>query len=546
MTIAAYARYSSDQQRDASIDDQLRNIHAWCQRSGMAMPTAYTDAAISGSRQDRPGYQSMLQAAERGEITVILVDDLTRLSRDQIELTRTVRLLRHWGVRLVGVTDGVDTDRKGHKLEVGLRGLMGELYLDDLAEKTHRGLMGQALQGFSAGGLAYGYRAVHTEQGNGREIDQDQAQWVQHIYRMYAAGHSPRDIADDLNQRGIPSPRGSTWAVSAIYGDIKRGIGVLANPIYIGRQTWNRSKWEKDPTTGRRRRIERPQSEWVTTEHPELRIVPQELWDAAQARSQSARSKTRAAQQKTGSTRARNGRGPKYLFSGLLTCGTCGGAYVIIDRHRYGCSTHKDRGASVCSNANKVPRATVEKHLLEGIKRDLMSEAAYTRFEGEVRAAMKSQQPDASDIKRQIAKAEKERDNIMSAIMAGIITPSTKAALETAEGTIADMQRQAAAVARVEPAKILPRARDIYRTMVSQLENIDDIPAARTAIQQLTGKITLVPEQIEGREILVAEMNTGGLLAACKINMVAGAGYENYFTPLRIPLTAQDGADNTD
>ena len=154
MKVAAYARYSSEQQSAASLDDQLRNCRAYAERMGWPAPVPYTDAAISGARADRPGYQRLLQDAHR--FNVILLDDLSRLSRDNVEVQQQVRRLKFAGVRVIAVSDAIDTDDKGHKLGVGLRGLMGELYLDDLREKTHRGLAGRALQGASGGGWGCG------------------------------------------------------------------------------------------------------------------------------------------------------------------------------------------------------------------------------------------------------------------------------------------------------------------------------------------------------------------------------------------------------
>lgn len=260
MRTCAYARYSSDNQRDASLEDQLRNWRNRCEREGWPIPTVYTDAATSGARNDRPGYLQMLSDLERYD--VLLVDDLSRLSRDSITTAKTVRRITFAGLRLIGVSDGVDTARKSHKADVGLRGL--------LAEKTHRGLTGRALAGKSAGGLPYGYRVTATGE---RAIDDAQADIVRRIYRDYLAGKSPRTIAANLNHEGVSSTRGGTWSVTAIYGDVKRGIGILANTMYIGRQTWNRSHWIKHPDTGRRIRRERPESEWIINDQPDLAIV---------------------------------------------------------------------------------------------------------------------------------------------------------------------------------------------------------------------------------------------------------------------------------
>lgn len=315
MRNVAYCRFSSDVQREASIRDQLRNIENYCTRMNWSTPVLYQDQAISGSRNDRPQYRAMLEAAELGMFDVLLVDDLSRLSRDHIESAQTIRRLKFAGIRVIGVSDGTDTARDGYKLETGLRGLMSEFYLDDLAKKTHRGLMGQALDGYSAGGLPYGYQSTFDGQGHKRKIDENEARWVRYIFERYASGVSPRQIADELNRQQVPSPRGSTWAHSALYPDAK-GVGMLGNPIYNGRQIWNRTAWIKDPVTGRRRRTLRPQSEWVITEAPELKIIDDETWKACEVRARKAKRDTAA--KKSTSGKGPGGRGPKYLFSGLL------------------------------------------------------------------------------------------------------------------------------------------------------------------------------------------------------------------------------------
>lgn len=278
MRTAAYCRYSSDEQRQSSIRDQLRNIQRYCEKSGWPTPVLFRDEAVSGTRNDRPGYRSLIQALESGAFDVVLVDEYSRLSRDHIEAATIVRLLKFRGLRLVGVSDGLDTNRDGYKLETGLRGLMNEAYLDDLAKKAHQGLKGLALTGFSPGALPYGYRSTGTEEvGYKRHIHEPEAQWVRHVFERYVLGDSPRMIAQALNGRGVPSSRGGTWAHTALYSDVK-GVGMLGNPMYAGRPVWNRTKWLHHPDTGRHVRTMRPESEWVITEDPALRIVEEDVW----------------------------------------------------------------------------------------------------------------------------------------------------------------------------------------------------------------------------------------------------------------------------
>jgi site-specific DNA recombinase len=502
MRTAAYARYSSDQQSAASLDDQLRNIRAFCQRHGWGEPVVYRDAAISGARTDRPGYQALLRDAHRFD--VILVDDLSRLSRDSIEAQQQVKRLTFAGVRLVGVSDGVDTGRKGHKAEVGLRGIMGEIYLDDLRDKTHRGLTGRALAGASAGGLPYGYRVTEVGQ---RAIDETQAAIVRRIFAEYIAGTTPRMIAAGLNRDGIPSARGTQWVMSAIYGDTRRGIGILANPIYAGVQIWNRSQWIKHPDTGRRVRQERPESDWIRTEHPELAIIDGPTWAAAQARM---RRRGAPAKGKGGP-----GRPAAHLLSGLLRCGACGGPLVVINHYSYGCSAMKNRGT--CSEGLFVSRRRVETALLDSIQNDLLSEQAYDKFQRDASAVLKRSAPDTDGARRRLLKAEEVHGNVMAAIRAGIITASTKAELLSAEAEIVRRKAELERLRQFQPAHFLPRARETWNRIV--------------AIRELLGENIVIRKE---NGDLIAEIAA----STDAINMVAGAGSVLYLTePVRIPLT---------
>ena len=515
MKTAAYARYSSDLQSDASIEDQLRNIRRWCARAGFEAPAIFEDRAISGTRQDRPGYQSMMAAARRREFSALVVDDLSRLSRDQVECQRAIRELKFMGIRVVGASDGIDTDRKGHKIEVGLRGLMSDLYLDDLADKTHRGLTGRALAGASAGGLPFGYRVTEVGQ---RAIDPDQAEVVREIHTRFLSGENPRQIAHALNARGTLSAHGGTWTGSAIYGDAKRHIGILVNPLYVGRQIWNRSQWIKDPTSGRRIRRERPSSDWIASEHPELRIVDQALWDGVQARLADTRQRTR----ELDVVGSRQGPAPKYLLSGLLQCSVCGGPMVSVNLHCYGCSRHKDRGAAVCDNSLRVRRDLADRLLLDGVRQELLSEEAFAEFARAAQHELRTlnQANRSGDSRKALNVARQTRDNIMQAIKAGILTTTTKSEMEAAEAAVARAERAIEHSQGASTAQILPRARELWKQWVSQLERVTDVTAAREALRAIFGgPIRVVPESGH----LVAELAIG---QESKILLVAGVGFE--------------------
>ncbi len=505
---ALYARYSSDRQRSASIDDQVREGCALATRHGWPKPEIYTDAEISGERKDRPGYTALLRAARAGEFNVLLLWDLKRLSR-AADLPHLLENLRYWGVRVV-TCDGFDSDQEGADIRGWIDGLMGKRYLRELAKNTHRGLKGRALAGASAGGLPYGYRKTEVGQ---RAIDDAEAAVVRRIFNDYLDGLSPRRIADNLNRERIKSPRGSTWAVSAVYGDAKRGIGILGNPIYIGRQVWNRSQWIKDPETGLRTRKERPESEWIVTEHPELAIIDPVTWQAAQKRLASRRQRNPG--------KARPGTPMRYLLSGVLRCGECGGPFVMLDR-KYGCATHKDRGSSVCASDIRLPQKLAESVLLSGVKEQLLSDAAYQQFLRLVTAALKDAGPDTDRLHRELRQAEQERDNIMNAIRAGIITPTTKRELEAAEARAQQIRAELTRAKTSQPVTMVPRIRQEWQRIVATLEDYArNIPAAREALRELLGENVIVRRNENGEP--VAEFAAS---PALQIAMVAGAGFE--------------------
>ena len=524
MRTAAYARYSSDMQRDASLEDQARNIRSFCDRMGWEVPALYSDAAVSGSRDDRPGYRRMLADAGERRFDVLLVDDLSRLSRDKDDCGKAIKRLVFAGVRVIGVSDGVDTARKSHKADVGLRGLMSELYLDDLADKTHRGLTGRALAGASAGGLPYGYRVTEVGQ---RAIEEAQAAVVRRIFADFVTGYTPREIAARLNAEGVRPARASSWCMTAIYGDTRRGIGILANPIYAGRQVWNRSRWTKHPDTGHRIRKERPESEWIITEHPELAIVNRETWQAAQARLGGARRQT--TQKRRAGVAGGPGRPARHLLSGLIRCHTCGGPMVMVDYYRYGCSTNKDRGEAVCANRLRVPKKHAEPALLDYVRENILTDAYFAVFERSALAAIRENAPNLNEIHARLKAAETANANIMAALRAGIITPSTRAELVATERELAESTQALRDAKECQPAQLLPRAREIWRRMVRDLGDVADTVRSRAALAELLGDAIVLREEAGA---VYAEVG------ACEKKLVAGAGYGLWLTsPVQIRIS---------
>ena len=360
MRVAIYARFSSDLQDARSITDQLVLAREHAARQDWLVVQEFTDAAISGaSMANRPGLQDLMRAAEAHRFDVVLTESLDRLSRDLADSAALHRQLSYWGVRIVTLADG-----DVNKMLVAVKGLLGSMFLDDLAQKTKRGQVGRVKAGRIPGGRCYGYDVVRDgQEGGKRTINEAEAGVVRRIYAEYVEGRSPLKIVQALNAEGVPGPRGGHWNVSALIGSAKRRNGLLNNSLYTGRITYNRQRFIKDPATGRRQARANPQDQWLTQDVPELAIVSTDVFDRAQA--------LRAARVRPHPVYHRR---PKHLLSGLLVCGSCGASMIVRNRRgnvtNFGCSARINRNG--CDNARSVNSGEIEARVLAALRSHLL------------------------------------------------------------------------------------------------------------------------------------------------------------------------------
>ena len=364
-----YARYSTDMQREASIEDQVRVCTALATRMGATVAEVFTDYGVSGSTQLRPGFQNLLAAISSGSADLIIAEALDRISRDQEHIAAFFKQVRFGNVTLVTVSEGEISE-----LHVGLKGTMNALFLKDLGLKTHRGIEGRVRQGRSGGGKAYGYNVVRELDARGdpirggRVINPDEAAIVTRIFSDFAVGHSPRAIARALNAEGISGPNGEAWQDTTIRGHAERGTGILRNALYAGQLIWNRQRYIKDPTTGNRVSRLNPRSAWITHDVPDLRIIDPDLWDRVQARLAGIRQSERAI--KVRETQFWKHRRPRYLLTGKAFCGNCGGSLSAIGKDYLACATARNKGT--CTNKRGIRREIVEDQILDALRTQLM------------------------------------------------------------------------------------------------------------------------------------------------------------------------------
>jgi DNA invertase Pin-like site-specific DNA recombinase len=280
---AAYARYSSDLQSRLSIDDQLRICREYAKSHGFVFVDehVYIDEALSGVGADRPGLGRLLDAAlsPSRPFDVILLEDSSRLARNTKDALSIFERLNFAGIRLIAVSQGIDSENEQAQVLVTVHGMVDSLYVKELAKKTHRGLEGLVLRGQHAGGRCYGYNSVPADGSTGNQlvINEREAEVVRRILAMSVDGQSLKTIAKTLNRECVPPPRPragkqyATWCPTCIREMLRRDL-------YAGKMIWNSSRFVKVPGTNKRVRRARPESEWRIVTHPELQIVNDELW----------------------------------------------------------------------------------------------------------------------------------------------------------------------------------------------------------------------------------------------------------------------------
>lgn len=512
---ALYARFSDDELQDArSITDQVALLRARVAAEGGHIVHVYADEGISGANiLNRPAARNLLTDASLDRFDVVLAEGLDRLSRDLADTATIFKRLTFHGVSLETLADG-----PVNELHVGLRGTINAIYLKDLAAKVRRGQAGTVKRGKNPGGLCYGYRVVRKVGEGGeierglREIDPEQAEVVQRIYREYLSGLSAKTIAFRLNADGIRNGAGAEWSTSTVNGNRKRETGILCNPIYTGRIVWNRVHMVKDPDTGRRVHRFNNASEIVEVRDENLRIISDSDWERVQ------KIKGAAA----GVPLNRRVR-PKHLLSGLVICGACGGAYTMKTPTRLGCSRHHERGT--CPNARTLKVAELEARVVGGLRRELMRTEIVAEALAEYRlarqAASRRARRRASDRARELNRVETGIARLLDAIMEGTDTAATRERLRAMEARKAELDaegRPEAEVVELHPnfAEAFGKALDNVCATLSA----DPVAAAeaRAALRALVEAVVVHPGPKAGTYELELRGSLGGILALASGN----------------------------
>ena len=406
MTAVIYARYSSDNQREESIEGQIRECTAYAEKNGITIVKHYIDRAISAKTDNRPEFQQMIKDSDKKLFDIVLVWKLDRFARNRYDSARYKTQLKKNGVKLMSATEIISEGPEGIILESVLEGY-AEYYSADLAEKVVRGQTENILKGRCNGGRGtFGYTLDSERKFH---IDPLASPFVLKSFRKYRDGLTMKEIRDWLNENGIKNPVGGAFT----YNSVEH---MLKNRRYIGELKF------RD----------------VVVPDAIPPIIPLELFEDVQEKI--AKNKKAPARRKAEDD---------YLLTTKLHCGCCGalmfgesGTSRTGEVHRYyKCATAKKHKG--------CKKKTVRKQWLEDlvVNQTMQLVKDDAAMESIIAKVMELQNKENTNIplyEKQLRDAESGIQNMLNAIQAGILTISTKERLEQLEETKRELEARIA------------------------------------------------------------------------------------------------------
>ena len=514
-----------------------------CRKVGLFVAT-YSDAAISGASRQRPGFLRMIGDAELHKFDIVVCEAVDRLGRRLADTSDLHDTLAFRGIKMHATSIGEIT-----QLHIGVMGMMAQMALKDLGEKTKRGQLGRILKGKVGGGLGYGYGVCPDAEKGQRKVVEHEAAIVRRIFKEFADGKSPEAIAKDLNKEAVPGPGGRPWSNTTIRGQAARGTGLLNNEMYRGVLVWNRCSYVKDPHRGKKVARPNPPEKYEVAKVPHLQLVDDDLWIRVKARQEMIR--TRLVTQRPPVDASDNllnaTHRPRFLLSGLLQCGCCGGGYTIVAKDRYGCANRRQKG--LCENARTITRGELEARVLDGLKERLLApdlvKEFVQEFNAEIQRNRASLKARVAAHERSLARVDQKIGSMIKAIEDGMYHPAMKERMAQLE---ADRAALIAEATPMETPKVdvlaHPNLPELYRRKVSELEQLLEGGAerdeAKDLIRSMIDGVVLTPRKTTNGLDATLYGELGAILSICaaatqgtapapnrgsQFSVVAGAGF---------------------
>lgn len=418
----AYCRFSSDNQREESIDAQMRAIKDYCERNKILLIKTYADEAKSATTDNRPEFLKMIDDCKSADVDAVIVHKLDRFSRNRYDSAIYKNELKKRNISILSVLENLDDSPESIILESVLEG-MSEYYSRNLAREVMKGKMETAYQCKHNGGIPpLGYNVASDKT---YIINEYEAAAVRTIFSMFVQGYSYSEIASTLHNQGYKTKLGGKFTSSAFYS-------ILTNEKYIGTYVFNRTI--PQPRGGKRSNASRPDDEILKIPNGIPAIIDKETWSTAQKLLK--RRKTMAGK---GERKAKE----TYLLSGIIKCGNCGGAMVGSRRcsgrnkavyYSYECNTRKRLKTCKMKSIN---RDYIENLVIDYLEQNILTDKAIENVKAELVEMMqtirKEKPQDIENINKELAETKKQINNIVDAVAAGMFNPAMKERLDELE-----------------------------------------------------------------------------------------------------------------
>lgn len=409
-----YARFSSDNQRDESIDAQIRAAEDYARRNDMQIVEVYKDKAKSATTDKRPDFQRMMEDSEKGLFDVLIVHKLDRFSRDKYDNAYYKRRLRKSGVTVVSVLENLDDSPESIMMESVLEG-MAMYYSRNLAREVMKGMRENAYQCKHTGGQPpLGYNVdPKTKQ---YIIDEGEAEVVRLMFHMYLDGCGYDKIISELNGRGYKTKRGKPFGKNSIHD-------ILANEKYSGTYVFNRAQ-AKSADGKRNNHGAKHEDEMIRIEGGMPTIIDAETFDRAQKKMQNNK-------RQPGAYKAKE----VYLLSGLIVCGEClertGREYAMMGNVKYSGRNKIKHVSYRCGNRERTKtcdnkelrREYIEEYVLKELERQIFNDKAVSYLVKKLNeyqdTLCSESESEMARLKKTLADVEKQISNIVDAVANG-------------------------------------------------------------------------------------------------------------------------------
>jgi site-specific DNA recombinase len=420
MIAAIYARYSSDNQREESIDAQVRAINEYAQKNGHSIVKIYSDEARSATTDNRPQFLQMMRDSAMGLFNAVIIHKLDRFSRDRYDSAFYKRQFKKNGVKLISVLENLDDSPESIILESVLEG-MAEYYSANLSREVMKGMRETAYQCKHNGGIPpLGYDVLPDKT---YAINNYEATILKEIFELYAAGNGYSKIIQLLNQKGYKTKVGKSFGSNSLHE-------LLVNEKYIGTYVFN--KVPKMFNGKRNSHHFKSEEEIIKVENGLPAIISKELWDEVSKKMSTNRR-----------AKAANSAKEVYLLSGIIYCGKCEcamtGTRKFSGRNKtlylsYECSGRKRK--HIC-DMKAVGKDFVENVVIDQLIRDMFSPKAIDKLADKLAShasiMIKQISKNIIEFENELNGTEKQIDNLLNAIANGMFQQSMKDKLETLE-----------------------------------------------------------------------------------------------------------------